>query len=132
MASKLKLDGTVINKCWPIRRAMVIIIILLHALITVNFAVTWSYVHTAFIVNGQCFYTVYFMLNNGAQASLEAGVAASMSAMITDLYMVHATRWELSHQLTIVSTLDLVLLDGLGTTLGRCSASNTLPNFRNW
>ncbi len=36
-------NGTVINKYWPIQRALVVIIILLHALITINFAANWSY-----------------------------------------------------------------------------------------
>ncbi len=47
--AKAELIGLVINKRWPIRRAMVIVIILLHALITINFAAEWSFVHSAFI-----------------------------------------------------------------------------------
>ncbi len=35
------------------------------------------------------------------------------------------------HQLTVISTLDVVLLDDLGTTLAYRSASNTYPNCCN-
>ncbi|PBK67625.1 hypothetical protein ARMSODRAFT_1020621 [Armillaria solidipes] len=78
-----------INKCWPIRRAMVIVIILLHALITVNFSATWSYIHSAFIQNGQNFWTVYLKLNGADQAvTWEMGITASISAILTDLYMI--------------------------------------------
>ncbi len=127
-----EIKGTVINKCWPIRRAMVTVIIFLHALITVGFAANWSRTSSAFIDNGKDFWTVNLQLTSVAQAtSLEVSIAASVSTILTDIYMVCATLGDL-HQLTIVSTLDLVLLDGLGTTLARCSASNTFPNFRNW
>ncbi|PBK95002.1 hypothetical protein ARMGADRAFT_1164511 [Armillaria gallica] len=76
------------NKCWPIRRAMVVVIILLHALITINFAATWSRIHSSFIKNGHFFETVYLRLNNDHAASLEMGIPAFMSAIITDFYMI--------------------------------------------
>ncbi len=85
-------NGTVINKCWPIRRAMVIVIILLHALITINFSATWSYIHSAFIQNGQNFWTVYLKLNSADQAvTWEMGITASIGTILTDLYMVYST-----------------------------------------
>ncbi len=86
--SKLKLNGTVINKCWPVRRAMVVVIILLHALITINFAANWSQTHSSFIKNGQNFWTICLGLNNGHVASWEMGIPASMSSIITDFFMV--------------------------------------------
>ncbi len=96
--AKAELIGLVINKCWPIRWAMVIVIILLHALITINFAAEWSFVHSAFIENGKSFQTVSLKLQHVAQAAfLAQGIAASMSTIITDLYMVRVTlSWELS------------------------------------
>ncbi|SJK98326.1 uncharacterized protein ARMOST_01591 [Armillaria ostoyae] len=103
-----------INKCWPIRRAMVYVIILLHALITISVAATWSNIHSAFIANGQSFWRVYLKLTSaGLAAYWETGIAASMSTILADLYVVY-----------------LVLLDGLGTTLACCSASNTFPGLR--
>ncbi|SJL18475.1 uncharacterized protein ARMOST_22064 [Armillaria ostoyae] len=78
-----------INKCWPIRRALVAVIILLHALSTISFAANWSYLRSAFIDSGQSFFTVYLQLNTAPQvASLEVGIAASMATILTDLYMI--------------------------------------------
>ncbi|SJK98315.1 uncharacterized protein ARMOST_01580 [Armillaria ostoyae] len=78
-----------INKCWPIRRAMVIVIIFLHALITVGFAANWSRTSSAFIDNGKNFWTVNLQLTSVAQAaSLEVSIAASVSTILTDIYMI--------------------------------------------
>ncbi len=97
MTSKLKLNGTVINKCWQIRWGLVVVIILLHGLTTISFAAEWSYVHSAFIGNGKSFWTEYLTLNNKALATMMAGnIASSMSTIITDSYMVCVTQWELS------------------------------------
>ncbi|PBK81508.1 hypothetical protein ARMGADRAFT_1039300 [Armillaria gallica] len=110
-----------INKCWPIRQVMVVVVILLYALITVDFATNMSYTCPAFIDNGNSFWTVYLKLSGKAQAAFWVeSITASMSTIITDLYM-----------LIIVPPQDLVLLDRLGATLAYCSASNTFPNFCN-
>ncbi|KAK0219977.1 hypothetical protein IW262DRAFT_992579 [Armillaria fumosa] len=89
-----------INKCWPIRRAMIVVIILLHALITTNFAANWSYLHSAFINNGNNFLTVFLKLSGAKQAlAWEMGVPASISTILADLYiiwycwMVWGRRW---------------------------------------
>ncbi|KAK0192544.1 hypothetical protein F5146DRAFT_1040409 [Armillaria mellea] len=76
-----------INKCWPIRRAMVVFIIFLHALITISFAANWSYIHTAFIDNGKSFWTVY-LTPSGVAVSFETGIAASASTILADLFMI--------------------------------------------
>ncbi len=92
MTSKLKLYGAVISKCLRIRRALVVVIMLLHALITINFAVEWSYEHSAFIENGKSFWTTYSWLNGPSQSGyLVGGITASMSTILTDLYMVCVT-----------------------------------------
>ncbi|KAK0219975.1 hypothetical protein IW262DRAFT_992515 [Armillaria fumosa] len=77
-----------IKKCWPLRRAMVILIIVLHALITISFALDWLYVHSAFIENGQSFWTVYLRLGTNKQAVILEAIAASMSTILTDSYMI--------------------------------------------
>ncbi|KAK0454035.1 uncharacterized protein EV420DRAFT_1481757 [Desarmillaria tabescens] len=92
----------VINKCWPIRRALVVIIILLHALITVNFATTWSFTSSAFVGNGQNFYTVFSKFVEIADLEAiywETGITAIISTIVTDLciiwfcWMVWGRRW---------------------------------------
>ncbi|KAK0219978.1 hypothetical protein IW262DRAFT_1494158 [Armillaria fumosa] len=89
-----------INKCWPIRRAMIVVIILLHALITTNFAATWSCLHSAFIDDRNNFWTVFLKLNGAKQVVVwEMGVPASSSTILAELYiiwycwMVWGRRW---------------------------------------
>ncbi|PBK76247.1 hypothetical protein ARMSODRAFT_1078439 [Armillaria solidipes] len=62
-----------INKCLPIRRALVIIIILLYALITISFAVNWSLMRSAFI---------------RPTWRRPTGITASISTLCADLYMI--------------------------------------------
>ncbi|SJL18474.1 uncharacterized protein ARMOST_22063 [Armillaria ostoyae] len=83
-----EVNSTVIDKHWPIRRALVVIIILLYVLITIGFAVGWSSMHSAFIGNGQSFRTVYLKLNSMRAFYLETGITASASTSLTDLYMI--------------------------------------------
>ncbi|KAK0232293.1 hypothetical protein EDD85DRAFT_793135 [Armillaria nabsnona] len=78
-----------INKCWPIRQALVVVIILLHALITINVAGTWSWIYFAFIKNGQSFWTVYLNLGEGTPAIYwVTNITASISTILADLYMI--------------------------------------------
>ncbi|KAK0192545.1 hypothetical protein F5146DRAFT_1190781 [Armillaria mellea] len=78
-----------INKSWPIRRAMVVVIVLLHVLITISFAATWSYIDSAFIVNGQSLWTVYLQLSSATQVTYwETGIAASLSTIVADFYLI--------------------------------------------
>ncbi|KAK0472719.1 hypothetical protein IW261DRAFT_1611415 [Armillaria novae-zelandiae] len=79
-----------INKCWPIQRATVFsVMIILYALITISFAANWSSIYSAFIENGTSFWTVTSKLTSvGQAAALEAGITASISTVLTDLYMI--------------------------------------------
>ncbi len=126
-----EVNGTVVtNKCWQIRRALAIVIILLYALITISFAINTSYIRSTFIENGQNFWTVYLKLTDAGQAVFwERGISASLSTLLADLYMVCVSPLNL-HQLTFVPALDLVLLDGLGTTLVHWSAPHVVSSFR--
>ncbi|KAK0195991.1 hypothetical protein F5146DRAFT_1175821 [Armillaria mellea] len=78
-----------INKCWPKQRALVVIIILLYVLTTVNFAANWAFTCSAYIENGQSFWTVYSKLGGVNQAAyLETGIAASMATILSDSYII--------------------------------------------
>ncbi|KAK0454005.1 uncharacterized protein EV420DRAFT_1749576 [Desarmillaria tabescens] len=77
-----------INKRWLIRRALVVVIILLHALTTINFAFSWSYIQYAFIENGQSFWTEYLKLSVAPATALETGITSSASTILADLYMI--------------------------------------------
>ncbi len=88
--TQAEINGIVINKCWPIRQAVVVIIILLHALITINFAANWSFIHFAFIENGQNYWTVYLIFQSTNAATWVFDIAAAISTILADLYMVCA------------------------------------------
>ncbi|PBK98826.1 hypothetical protein ARMGADRAFT_1162086 [Armillaria gallica] len=78
-----------INKCWPIRQAVVVVIILLYTLIAVNFAVNWSYMCFAFVEDGQNFWAVSSDLDSTTQTIYwETGISASVSTSLADLYMI--------------------------------------------
>ncbi|PBK81663.1 hypothetical protein ARMGADRAFT_1144072 [Armillaria gallica] len=77
-----------INKCWPIRRAVVVIIILLYVLITISVGAHWSYMHFAFIENGQNYWTVYLILQSTNAATWVMNIVASISTILADLYMI--------------------------------------------
>ncbi|PBK67578.1 hypothetical protein ARMSODRAFT_1020583 [Armillaria solidipes] len=90
-----------INKYWSIRRTVVFVIILLHALITIDFAVNWSYARSPFIENGQSFWTVYLKFSNGPGQAIfwEGGITATIGTILSDIYiiwccwMVWGRRW---------------------------------------
>ncbi len=86
--TQAEINGTGINKCWSIRQATVIVIILLHALITINFAANWSWAHFAFIENGQNYWTIYLILDGTDAATWVMDITASISTILADLYMV--------------------------------------------
>ncbi len=88
--TQAEINGIVINKCWPIRRAVVVVIILLHALITIEIAANWSYIHFAFIENGQNYWTVYLIFQSTNAATWVLNIAGSISTILADLYMVCA------------------------------------------
>ncbi|KAK0480807.1 hypothetical protein IW261DRAFT_1607398 [Armillaria novae-zelandiae] len=77
------------NKCWPIRRAMIILIILLYALTTISFAIEWFIICFAFIENGETFWNVLFVLVDGtSKAVILKGITGTMSSILTDSYMI--------------------------------------------
>ncbi len=91
--------GKVISKFWPIRRrGLAVIIILLHILTTINFAVQWSSICSAFIENGQSFWTVYSEINGTNQAFIwQMGIAATMNTILADSYIVCITLLVIVH-----------------------------------
>ncbi|KAK0495034.1 hypothetical protein EDD18DRAFT_1355035 [Armillaria luteobubalina] len=106
----LSLFAHVINKCRPRQRALVVIVILLHVLITVNIAANWALTSSAFIQNGRNFWTVYSKLDGLNQAAyLETGIAASMSTILSDSYIVWCC-WEVLGRRWIVVLLPILSL----------------------
>ncbi|KAK0496412.1 hypothetical protein EDD18DRAFT_1462880 [Armillaria luteobubalina] len=78
-----------INKCWTIRRATVIVVLLLHALTTISIAAYWSYTYLAFITNGQNFWTINLVGKvNGNTATWVIDITASISTILAESYMI--------------------------------------------
>ncbi len=95
--AEINVNGIVTNKCWPIRQAVVILIILLHALITIFFAANWSWTHIAFVKNGQNFWTVSLILADADAATWVVDIAVSISTILADSYMVCVISLEIIH-----------------------------------
>ncbi|KAK0446393.1 uncharacterized protein EV420DRAFT_1767779 [Desarmillaria tabescens] len=101
----------IINKCSPIRRALVVVIILLYALITINLAASWSSIYSAFIENGQSFWTIYLKLNGRNQAvSWVMGIPACMSTILADSYIIWCcwTVWGQHWLIVLLPILSLI------------------------
>ncbi|PBK90136.1 hypothetical protein ARMGADRAFT_1112321 [Armillaria gallica] len=99
-----------INKCWQIRRALVVVIILLYSLTTISFAADWSFMQSAFIDNGKRYWTAYWTLKNGAKATaVVVGITSSMSTIITDTYMIWCC-WMVWGQRWVVVLLPILSL----------------------
>ncbi|KAK0467402.1 hypothetical protein IW261DRAFT_1598239 [Armillaria novae-zelandiae] len=99
-----------INQCWQIRRALVVVIILLYSLTTIDFAVNWSLVHFAFIQNGKSFWTAFWEFNCGGQAIMVIeGIVSSISTIITDLYMIWCC-WMVWGQCQVTVLLPILFL----------------------
>ncbi|PBK98807.1 hypothetical protein ARMGADRAFT_589645 [Armillaria gallica] len=117
-----------INKCWPIRRALVVIIILLYLLITINFAGNWSWIHLSFIKDGQNLWTVYWKLEHSTPVAYWVmAITATISTILADLYMiwccwmVWGQRW-LVVLLPIFSLVSAIVSKAMGEYYGYIDA----------
>ncbi|PBK67596.1 hypothetical protein ARMSODRAFT_317952 [Armillaria solidipes] len=117
----------VINKIFRIRRVVVIVIILLHALITINFAATWPLTSSAFVRNGKSFWTVYLRLDSVTQVvSWLMGITASMSTILADIYMIWCC-WMIWGRRSLVILLPIL---SLISATGEVSALIYCDTFR--
>ncbi|KAK0467768.1 uncharacterized protein EV420DRAFT_1684284 [Desarmillaria tabescens] len=121
-----------INKCLPTRQVLVVIIILLHALDTISFAVTWSYIYSAFIQNGQSFWTVYLKFDTVNHAvNLEAGITGCMSTILADSYIIWCCwivwgRCWLIVLLPILSLISAIVIKIINVYYGYFGASSSV------
>ncbi|KAK0205407.1 hypothetical protein DFS33DRAFT_764983 [Desarmillaria ectypa] len=88
------------NKCQPIGRAMIVVILILHVLAAIDFALYWSYIYTIFINHGQTLvdeYLVYSRPGNNLEIAMSiTGIVSTIcsdSAMIWRCWMVWGKRW---------------------------------------
>ncbi|PBK83558.1 hypothetical protein ARMGADRAFT_1037916 [Armillaria gallica] len=109
----------VMNKSWSIRHTMIAILILLYMLTTVNFALHWSEISSTFINNGQSIWTRYiFYASSRRVIILLGGTASAICTILADSTMLY-----------IVQTIDLALLDSLGTEMANHSSSSAFSDF---
>ncbi|PBK61406.1 hypothetical protein ARMSODRAFT_1025725 [Armillaria solidipes] len=88
------------NKSQHIGRVMVVIIILLHIVTTVNFAVNWSDIHSRFVDHGQSFWTKYLAAYDPTIIiTLGEGIMAAICTILADTtiiwrcWIVWGRRW---------------------------------------
>ncbi|KAK0194504.1 hypothetical protein F5146DRAFT_1036160 [Armillaria mellea] len=87
------------NKCQPIRRGMIVVIVILHVIATIGFALYWSYIRSVYVKNGQTFvdkYLAYFYSNGLETAIAITGIVSTIgvdSVMIWRCWMVWGKRW---------------------------------------
>ncbi|SJL18483.1 uncharacterized protein ARMOST_22072 [Armillaria ostoyae] len=121
------------NKCWQIRCVLVVVIILLHALITIGFAADWSFVHSAFIEKGKGFWAAYLDLDDEGQAAfLVQSITASMSTIVTDLYMIWCCWmvWGRRWPVVLIPILSLITATGKVTNFMMFSSPfSVYPTF---
>ncbi|KAK0467400.1 hypothetical protein IW261DRAFT_1426629 [Armillaria novae-zelandiae] len=116
-----------INQCWQIRRALVVVIILLYSLTTIDFAANWTWMHFAFIQNGKSFWTAFLKFYNETQAMLVVeGITSSISTIIADLYIIWCC-WIVWGQCWITVLLPILFLIAATASIARVhSRSQTL------
>ncbi|KAK0220889.1 hypothetical protein EDD85DRAFT_960426 [Armillaria nabsnona] len=87
------------KKCQPVGRAMIVVIIILHVMAAIDFALHWSYMRLIYVKHGQTFideYLVYFNANNLQISIAVTGLVSTIcadSAMIWRCWMVWGKRW---------------------------------------
>ncbi|KAK0185164.1 hypothetical protein F5146DRAFT_1228103 [Armillaria mellea] len=113
------LGNMIWSKSRPTGRALTIIIILLYIATTIDFALTWSYIHTVFVDHGQTLWTKYMSYQTpGTGITIGAASAGAIctvladSTMIWRCWIVWGQRWQtvLLPVLLLVSNIVLKIL----------------------
>ncbi|KAK0488301.1 hypothetical protein EDD18DRAFT_1420172 [Armillaria luteobubalina] len=93
-------DIVVTSKSRHIGRVMIVIIILLHGVTMVNFAVEWSEIHFRYVNRGQSFWTEYLETSDpGTMMTLGEGIMAAICTILADstiiwrCWIVWGQRW---------------------------------------
>ncbi|KAK0465892.1 uncharacterized protein EV420DRAFT_799764 [Desarmillaria tabescens] len=117
----ITLGSIFMNKAQPIRRSMVVVIVLLHIVTMLNFGFVWKYIDSMFIGNGSNFWTEYLFFSS-SNMMLEVGMGTTSvvctiladSTMIVRCWMVWGRRW-LSILLPIFLLFAAIVFKILGT-----------------
>ncbi|KAK0466021.1 uncharacterized protein EV420DRAFT_1709701 [Desarmillaria tabescens] len=101
------------NKSRPIRNIMIIVIVLIYTLTSIEFALDWSFVHSAFITvtSGQNFWTVYLKLTyDRDKVVLSIGITGILCTILADSIMIWRcwVIWGRNWLIVLLPTLCLV------------------------
>ncbi len=80
------------TKSLPIRKAMIVVIILLHIATTIDFGLNVSFIHSMFVNNAQSIVTKY-LLDNNPTLSIGVGesITSAICSILADATMVYIT-----------------------------------------
>ncbi|KAK0223950.1 hypothetical protein IW262DRAFT_1370085, partial [Armillaria fumosa] len=91
---------SIYTKKWqPIRRAMIVVIVILHVMGTIELALQWSYIHLIYVKHGQTFMDEYLAYATPSHLNMLMDIASIISticadsAMIWRCWMVWGNRW---------------------------------------
>ncbi|KAG7451925.1 uncharacterized protein BT62DRAFT_271728 [Guyanagaster necrorhizus] len=99
---------------------MIIVILLLYILTSIGFSFDWPFVHSAFIANGQNFWTIYLRLSDPkAKAVLSIGTTGILCTVLADsviiwrCWIIWGRRWliALFPALCLVSSIVFKIMD---------------------
>ncbi|PBK59299.1 hypothetical protein ARMSODRAFT_1027499 [Armillaria solidipes] len=118
------------NKSQPIRRVMVLIVVLLHTVTIFNFASCWAYVDSMFIDNGWNFWTVHLSYSSPS-VIVEVGMGTTGvvctiladSTMILRCWMVWGRRW-----LPVLLPIFVLIAAIVFKIIGTCEVYNNAVN----
>ncbi|KAK0234194.1 hypothetical protein IW262DRAFT_1452731 [Armillaria fumosa] len=81
------------KKAQPIRRAMVLIVVLLHTMTIFNFGLNWAYTNSMFIDNGSNYWTEYlFFSSSNMVLEVGMGTTSAVCTILTDSTMARILR----------------------------------------
>ncbi|PBK63216.1 hypothetical protein ARMSODRAFT_963452 [Armillaria solidipes] len=75
------------KKCKPIGRAMIVVIMILHVMATIDFALYWSYIRLIYVKHGQTFVDEYLAYLDSNLAIL-MDITGIVSTICADSAMV--------------------------------------------
>ncbi|KAK0222598.1 hypothetical protein EDD85DRAFT_960226 [Armillaria nabsnona] len=118
------------NESQPIRRVMVLFVVLLHTVTIFNFASCWAYVDSMFIDNGWNFWTVHLAYTSPSVV-VEVGMSATgaVCALLADstiilrCWMVWGRRW-----LPVLLPISLLIAAIVFKIIGTCELYNDAVN----
>ncbi|KAK0448487.1 uncharacterized protein EV420DRAFT_1711847 [Desarmillaria tabescens] len=100
-----------ISKSQPIRRGLVIVTIVLYITTSINVAITWSSICSAFIDHGQNLWTKYFTYAeaNVPVETLGAGIVSTISTILADSTMIWRC-WQVWGQCWLIVLIPILCL----------------------